>query len=117
MDNDKSIELRHQTFSFLQNLIDGQKDRLGLMRAHFFRVIKQHNNSEDIIPRFELFKSLTDNGKDICYFEEEVGPFLLQWLPYVTSAGKPEQYLEMLIRVTKFNASYLEDYVVTGFIQ
>lgn len=68
----QSADLRHLAFSFLQNLIKGQSDHLGMMRAHFFRVIKQHNHPEDVVSRFELLQSLTDNGKDILYFEEEV---------------------------------------------
>lgn len=117
LENDKPTETRHLTFQFFQNLVEGQKDRLALIRAHFFRVIKQHNNAEDLIPRFELLKSLTDNGKDICYFEEAVGPFLLDWLPDISAAGKSEEYLEMLVRVVKFNAAYLEDNIITGLIQ
>lgn len=64
--------MRHLTWSFLQSLLKGQFDRLKLLRAHFFRVIKEYGHPEDIVQRFELFQALTDNGKDILYFEEEV---------------------------------------------
>lgn len=66
------IEIRHAAFGFFKQLVKGQSERLGLLRAHFFRVVKEYNHPEDITERFELFQTLTDNGKDILYFEEEV---------------------------------------------
>lgn len=42
------------------------------MRAQFFRVIKQHDHPEDTTYRFDLLTTLTYNGKDLLYFEEEV---------------------------------------------
>lgn len=69
---EQPMEVRHAAFNFFKHLVKGQSDRLGLLRAHFFRVIKQYDHPEDITERFELFQTLTDNGKDILYFEEEV---------------------------------------------
>lgn len=60
-------------FRFLQNLIKGQYDQLGIMRAHFFRIIRQNELSEDLPHRLEIFHALTSEGKDLLYFEEETG--------------------------------------------
>lgn len=87
------------------------------MRAHFFRVIKQHDHPEDVGPRFDLLHALTDNGKDILYFEEEVGPFLLNWLPEVTQAGKTQEFLLLMVNVIKFNAAYIEEEVIMRIVQ
>lgn len=114
---DNSTETRHLAFLFLQYLIKGQYDKIKLMRAHFFRFIKHHVHPEDIGQRLELLNMLTSNGKDILYFEEEVGPFLLNWLPDISKAGKIEEYLLMVDNVIKFNAAYLDDEVITGLIQ
>ncbi|KAJ8945061.1 hypothetical protein NQ314_009328 [Rhamnusium bicolor] len=102
---------------FLQCLLKGQSDKLKVMRAQFFRFIKHHDHPEDVGQRLDLLNTLTSNGKDILYFEEEVGPFLLNWLPDISKAGKIEEYLSMIDNVVKFNAAYLDDEVITGFIQ
>lgn len=104
-------------FQFLQCLIKGQNDKLELKRAHFFRFIKLHDNPEDVGQRLELLNTLTSNGKNILYFEEEVGPFMLNWLPSITAAGKIEDYLVTIDNLIKFNAAYLDDEVMTGLIQ
>lgn len=109
--------MRHLEFSFLHSLVKGQYDRLGMLRAHFFRVIKQYDHPEDIVPRFELLQALTDNGKDILYFEEEVGSFLLGWLPSITGTGKTLDYIGLLVNVIKYNASYVDDETISGLVQ
>lgn len=48
-------------------------DRLGVLRALFFRVIKDYPSNEDLHERLEVFKALTDNGRHITYLEEELG--------------------------------------------
>lgn len=116
-DSEYPTEVRCLAFNFLQCLIKGQSDKLEIMRAHFFRFIKHHDNSEDIGLRLELLNTLTSNGKNILYFEEEVGPFLLKWLPDIVRAGKIEDYLIIIDNVIKFNAAYLDDEVMTGLIQ
>lgn len=50
-----------------------QGDRLGILRALFFKVIKDYPSNEDLHERLEVFKALTDNGKHITYLEEELG--------------------------------------------
>lgn len=75
LQRDQARENRHLTFTFLRCLIQGQYERLGQLRAHFFRVIKQYDHPEDTTDRFELLNTLTFNGKDILYFEEEVSIF------------------------------------------
>ncbi|KAJ4432765.1 hypothetical protein ANN_21404 [Periplaneta americana] len=110
-------EHRHQAFFFFRCLVQGQFDKLGLMRAHFFRVVKTHDVPEDVVPRFELLQSLTENGKDILYFEEEVGPFLLYWMPAVTGVARTKEFLSMLVNVIKFNAAYVDEDVISGLVQ
>jgi hypothetical protein len=67
--------------------------------------------------RFELLQSLTDNGKDILYFEEEVGPFLLYWMPAVIGVARTKEFLSMLVNVIKFNAAYVDEDVISGLVQ
>ena len=50
-----------------------QGDRLGVLRALFFKVIKEYPSNEDLHERLEVFKALTDNGRHITYLEEELG--------------------------------------------
>ena len=67
--------------------------------------------------RFELLQSLTDNGKDILYFEEEVGPFLLYWMPVVIGVARTKEFLSMLVNVIKFNAAYVDEDIISGLVQ
>lgn len=52
-------EHRHLAFYFFRCLVQGQYDKLGLMRVHFFRVIKTHDVAEDVAPRYVIIKSRT----------------------------------------------------------
>jgi tuberous sclerosis protein 2 len=62
-------------------------------------------------------QSLTDNGKDILYFEEEVGPFLLQWMPAVTGVDRTKEFLSMIVNVIKYNAAYVDEDVISSLVQ
>lgn len=48
-------------------------ERLGILRAHFFKVIRDYPSNEDLHERLEVFKALTENGRYITYLEEELG--------------------------------------------
>lgn len=49
-------------------------ERLGALRAYFFKVIRDYQPcNEDLSDRLEVFKALTENGKDITYLEEDIG--------------------------------------------
>lgn len=50
-------------------------ERLGILRAHFFKVIKDYPSNEDLHERLEVFKALTENGRYITYLEEELGEY------------------------------------------
>lgn len=63
-----------------------------------------------------MFKNLSENGKNIVNFEEEVGPFMLKWMPEMISAGKTCQFLPVLINTIKYNAAYLDEDVVSGLV-
>lgn len=52
-------------------------ERLGILRAHFFKVIKDYPSNEDLHERLEVFKALTENGRYITYLEEELGEYYL----------------------------------------
>lgn len=61
-------------------------ERLGSLRAYFFKVIRDYQPSnEDLSDRLEVFKALTENGKDITYLEEDIGKRALNSI----SEGKP----------------------------
>ncbi|XP_060521768.1 tuberin [Cylas formicarius] len=114
---DNATETRHSVFGFMNALVKGQSERLNIMRAQFFRLIKHHEHPEDIAQRLDLLISLTCNGKIILFFEEEIGRFLLNWLPEILQAGRIEEYLGMMDNVIRFNAAYIDEEVMNGFIQ
>ncbi|XP_066432658.1 tuberin isoform X2 [Eleutherodactylus coqui] len=104
---DQPAEGRLNVLNLLKNIITGQGDRLGFLRAHFFRVIKDYPSNEDLVERLELFKALTDNGRDITYLEEELAAFVLQWMEFALSPD----FLLVLVNLVKFHSCYLESYI------
>ncbi|XP_058434980.1 tuberin isoform X23 [Marmota monax] len=84
-------------------------DRLGVLRALFFKVIKDYPSNEDLHERLEVFKALTDNGKHITYLEEELAEFVLQWM----DVGLTSEFLLVLVNLVKFNSCYLDEYIAS----
>lgn len=67
--------------------------------------------------RLDLLASLTDHGRDILYMEEEIGPFLLDWMAAVVEAGRSTDFLSILVNIIKYNAAYIEEDIVHGLVQ
>lgn len=111
------VETRHIVLHFYCGIIQGQLEKMNIMRTYFFRLIKIHDIAEDILPRLELLKALSENGKKITYFENDIGPFLRSWLPEIIAAGKASEILPLLVNLIKFNAAYLDDREIESFIQ
>lgn len=110
-------EARHLTLQFLTVMISGQFNRLGILRAHFFSVVVNHKIPEDITPRLELLRALSDNGKDISYFEERTGHFLLSWMPEVMQKGRMIFFMPLLINVIHYNSSFLDEDIISGIVR
>lgn len=80
---------------------------MGVLRALFFKVIKDYPSNEDLHERLEVFKALTDNGRHITYLEEELAEFVLQWM----DVGLSSEFLLVLVNLVKFNSCYLDEYI------
>ncbi|XP_042293954.1 LOW QUALITY PROTEIN: tuberin [Sceloporus undulatus] len=104
---DRPAEARHAVLHLLKAIIQGQGERLGILRAHFFKVIKDYPSNEDLHERLEVFKALTDNGRYIMYLEEELAEFVIQWM----QVGLTSEFLLVLVNLVKFNSCYLDDYI------
>ncbi|XP_038677009.1 tuberin isoform X4 [Scyliorhinus canicula] len=102
--SDDHSEARHAVLLLMKAIIQGQGERLGPIRAHFFHVIKDYPVNGDLLERLEVFKALTENGKDITYLEEDLSSFVLKWLDIGLSA----EFLEVLVNLVKFNSCYLD---------
>lgn len=57
------------------------------------------------------------DGKQLEYIEEFVGPFLLEWLPGLLASPQAADALSLLVNLVKFNAAYLDEPVVTGYVK
>ncbi|XP_036890571.1 tuberin isoform X2 [Sturnira hondurensis] len=102
-------EARHAVLSLLKAIVQGQGDRLGVLRALFFKVIKDYPSNEDLHERLEVFKALTDNGRHITYLEEELAEFVLRWM----DIGLTSEFLLVLVNLVKFNSCYLDEYIAS----
>ncbi|XP_034043215.1 tuberin [Thalassophryne amazonica] len=105
---DQPPEARHAVLQLLRAIIQGQGERLGPLRAYFFNVIRDYQPStEDLCGRLEVFKALTENGKDITYLEEDIACFVLLWM----DIGLTSDFLHVLVNLVKFNSCYLDQNV------
>ncbi|XP_042636705.1 tuberin [Orycteropus afer afer] len=106
---DRPPEARHAVLALLKAIVQGQGDRLGVLRALFFKVIRDYPSKEDLHERLEVFKALTDNGRHITYLEEELADFVLQWM----EVGLSSEFLLVLVNLVKFNSCYLDEYIAS----
>ncbi|KAL6091906.1 hypothetical protein STEG23_002832 [Scotinomys teguina] len=106
---ERPAEARHAVLALLKAIVQGQGDRLGVLRALFFKVIKDYPSNEDLHERLEVFKALTDNGRHITYLEEELAEFVLQWM----DVGLSSEFLLVLVNLVKFNSCYLDEYIAS----
>ncbi|XP_064414804.1 tuberin isoform X2 [Latimeria chalumnae] len=104
---EQPVEARHTVLLLLKAIIQGQGERLGPLRAYFFNAIKDYPSNEDLHERLEVFKALTENGKDITYLEDDIALFVLEWMDMGLSAG----FLQVLVNLVKFNSCYLDQNV------
>lgn len=111
------MEQRHITFKFYTKLIQGQYRDLSMMRTQFFRLIQTHDKPEDLAHQLEMLKVLTDKGKDIQNFEEEMGGFMLKWMDRMIDAKLTAQYLELVVNIIKFNTAYMDRDIIVGIVQ
>ncbi|XP_077574320.1 tuberin isoform X6 [Stigmatopora nigra] len=103
-------EARHAALQLLRAIIQGQGERLGPLRAYFFKVIRDYQPcNEELSDRLEVFKALTENGKDITYLEEDIASFVLLWM----NIGLTSDFLHVLVNLVKFNSCYLDQNVST----
>ncbi|XP_077461767.1 tuberin isoform X2 [Stigmatopora argus] len=101
-------EARHAALQLLRAIIQGQGERLGPLRAYFFKVIRDYQPcNEELSDRLEVFKALTENGKDITYLEEDIASFVLLWM----NIGLTSDFLHVLVNLVKFNSCYLDQNV------
>ncbi|KAM8779558.1 tuberin isoform 2-T2 [Rhynchonycteris naso] len=106
---ERPSEARHAVLALMKAIVQGQGDRLGVLRALFFKVIKDYPCNEDLHERLEVFKALTDNGRHITYLEEELAEFVLQWM----DIGLSSDFLLVLVNLVKFNSCYLDEYIAS----
>ncbi|CAM4470418.1 unnamed protein product [Leuciscus chuanchicus] len=108
MQPEQPPEAHHAVLVLLRAIIQGQGERLGPLRAYFFKIILDYQPSnEDLAERLEVFKALTENGKDITYLEEEIARFVLLWM----EIGLSSDFLHVLVNLVKFNSCYLDENV------
>lgn len=73
---ESNVEARHLALWFLRCLAEGQADYLTIMRTilfHYLRDTHAKHSPEDTQLRFKLLHTLTNSGKNINCFEEQVG--------------------------------------------
>ncbi|KOB78178.1 putative tuberous sclerosis 2 isoform 3 [Operophtera brumata] len=109
--DDSNTEARHSTLCLLRNIAEGQADHLQIMRTilfHYLRDTHPTHSPEDTQLRFKLLHTLTNTGKNINYGS---------WLPQIQAPPQLVEFLQLIINVVKFNATYLDEPVVHGIVE
>ncbi|XP_049869315.1 tuberin isoform X2 [Pectinophora gossypiella] len=115
----ESVEARHAALALLRALAEGQAERLSIMRTVLFRFLREShaNRAPDDAPlRFKLLHTLTNTGKNITCFEEQIGAFLVEWLQQPETPALQVELLQLVTNVVKFNASSLDEDIVHGIV-
>lgn len=87
------------------------------MRVHFFRVIQNNDNPEDVQCQLDLLKILTDNGKNIKDIDDVIGDFILnRWLAKLQDTKQIKEILIMVHNIIVYNAAYLDPDIVDRII-
>ncbi|XP_029641050.1 tuberin-like isoform X2 [Octopus sinensis] len=110
-------EDRHVALAFLLHLIKGQKEHLGLLRSHFFNIIKHLTNPEDFGYRLELFSTLTSNGKNLTYFEAETAHLLAILIQEITKLTYISNFLTLVVNAILNNVGYFDEQSLSTIIQ
>ncbi|XP_047125988.1 tuberin isoform X3 [Hydra vulgaris] len=111
-----NIEGRQTALEFMISLVRGQYKNLGLLRVQFFRLIENHDVNEDLCSRVTLLNCLTENGKDISYYEQ-IGTFLLQFMSKALLSEKTNDFLLLLVNVIRFNSSFLDKETICSLVK
>ncbi|CAG5031361.1 unnamed protein product [Parnassius apollo] len=116
---DPNPEARHTVLCLLRRIAEGQEGHLLIMRTilfHYLRDTHATHSPDDTQLRFKLLYTLTNSGKNINCFEEQIGSFLLEWLPQIQQPSQIIEFLQLIINVVKFNATYLDEEIVHGIV-
>ncbi|XP_068632224.1 tuberin isoform X2 [Battus philenor] len=116
---DSNTEARHAVLCLLRRIAEGQEGHLLIMRTtlfHYLRHTHATHSPEDTQLRFKLLYTLTNSGKNINCFEEQIGSFLLEWLSQIQQPSQIIEFLQLIINVVKFNATYLDEEIVHGIV-
>lgn len=113
----RPFDHRFITYRFYQKLVQCQYEDLSLMRVHFFRVIQNNDNPEDVQCQLDLLKILTDNGKNIKDIDDVIGDFILnRWLAKLQDTKQIKEILIMVHNIIVYNAAYLDPDIVDRII-
>ncbi|XP_063381192.1 tuberin [Cydia fagiglandana] len=116
--DDGCAESRHTALWFLRCIAEGQE--CAVMRTLLFRYLREshaQHAAEDAPHRLSLLSTLTNAGKNIECFEEQVGEYLLEYMRSVGETGPAlSEILALVINVVKYNATYLDEHVVHGIV-
>ncbi|GAB6025853.1 hypothetical protein CHUAL_011832 [Chamberlinius hualienensis] len=108
-----SKAVRQSVYEFVNFIIVTQYDRLDIMRPVFFKIISNnYEASEDLVERLELLNSITKTGREIDYFEDEMGPFLLFITNSALESPSALEFLKFLVNILKFHSAFLDKPVV-----
>ncbi|XP_061712821.1 tuberin [Cydia pomonella] len=116
--DDSCAESRHTALWFLRCIAEGQE--CAVMRTLMFRYLRETHAlhpAEDAPHRLSLLSTLTNAGKNIECFEEQIGEYLLEYMRSVGETGPAlPELLALVINVVKYNATYLDEHVVHGIV-
>eukprot|EP00029_Vermamoeba_vermiformis_P011049 TRINITY_DN5975_c0_g1_i1.p1 TRINITY_DN5975_c0_g1~~TRINITY_DN5975_c0_g1_i1.p1 ORF type:complete len:976 (+),score=109.12 TRINITY_DN5975_c0_g1_i1:158-3085(+) len=101
----RSRDVHKVGFLMMQAMIEGQYDRLQLLRPEFFRVIQR--SSDAFAEKYLSMFALTNRGKDISPFEDEIGSLYSEWLNVESDHIKP--LLTLVTKTIKYSFALIDE--------
>lgn len=102
-------------------LIEGQYDRLGILRSSLFSVIESTGakiTDADFTSRLEALRRLTNNGKDLSYIDTRVTSFLLSAISNQAKLRKVDRnVMALLANIIRYNFIVLDETIAVGLLR
>ncbi|KJE91024.1 hypothetical protein, variant [Capsaspora owczarzaki ATCC 30864] len=122
LDESPTVESRQMLFTFMSALIDGQYDRLGMLRSALFATVEASGPSRptdaDFAAKLDAVRRLTRGGRDLTYIEGRIGPFVLSLMAHQARAKQLNgAAMALVIGVARHNIAALDDSVALGVVR
>ncbi|KAF6037719.1 TSC2 [Bugula neritina] len=100
---------RTVALNFIHAIIRGQDEELGMLRDYYFLLIFKHQFREDQPLLLRMLVTLTKDGHNLSYIDQQIGDLLVQWLNDYSVCDNKKDFLELLVNLIKYNSAFIDE--------